>query len=97
MLIDRFDQKNNLYFKTLFSSVVISLCIFSKCGLVTLDPQTADTSVDTRSLEVEKDLQIEVLPGVPAMAQWLTNLTRNDGVVCSIPNLAQWIKDLALL
>ena len=34
--------------------------------------------------------------GVPAVAQWLTNLTRNHEVVASIPGLAQWVKDLAL-
>ena len=30
--------------------------------------------------------------GVPVMAQWLTNLTRNHGVACLIPGLAQWVK-----
>ena len=34
--------------------------------------------------------------GVPAMAQWLMNPTRNHEVEGSIPALAQWVNDPAL-
>ena len=34
--------------------------------------------------------------GVPVVAQWLTNLTRNHEVSGSGPALAQWVNDLAL-
>ena len=34
--------------------------------------------------------------GVPVVAQWLTNPTRNREVTSSIPGLAQGVKDLAL-
>ena len=34
--------------------------------------------------------------GVPVVAQWLTNPTRNHEVVGLIPGFDQWVKDLAL-
>ena len=40
--------------------------------------------------------KIKALLGVPVVAQWLTNPTRNAEVVGSIPGLAQWVKNLGL-
>ena len=37
-----------------------------------------------------------VNPGVPIVAQWLTNPTKNHKVSSSIPGLAQWVKDPVL-
>ena len=36
------------------------------------------------------------MKGVPVVAQWLTNPTRNHEVVGLVPALAQWVKDPAL-
>ena len=38
----------------------------------------------------------EIVTGVPAVAQWLTNPTRNHEVAGSVPGLAQRIKDPVL-
>ena len=40
--------------------------------------------------------QKKVKAGVPVMAQWLTNPTRNHEVVGLIPGFTQGIKNLAL-
>ena len=43
-----------------------------------------------------EDIQKSVLlGGVPVVAQWLTNPTRNHEVAGSVPGLAQWVKDPA--
>ena len=45
----------------------------------------------------EKCQQFKIFSsGVPVVAQWLMNPTRNHEVTGSIPGLAQWVEDLAL-
>ena len=46
-------------------------------------------------LKCEKFLKNKVV-GVPIMAQWLINTTRKHDVAGSIPDLAQWVNNLAL-
>ena len=69
----------------LFAKMNWCLLIPASCLLNSLLPQAVSSFV------VKKDYF-----GVPVLAQWLINPTRNHQVVDSIPGLAQWVEDLAL-
>ena len=45
---------------------------------------------------IEENIGKKTLSGVPVVAQWLTNPTRNHEVAGSVPGLAQWVNDPAL-
>ena len=42
------------------------------------------------------NLELKYTHGVPVVAQWLTNPTRNHEVAGLVPALAQWVNDMVL-
>ena len=56
------------------------------------EPPYAGDAALKRQKGKNKNLQ----SGVPVVAQWLTNPTRNQEVAGSVPAPAQWVKDPAL-
>ena len=59
-------------------------------------PQKAFPHLSTFSVCIYTSIKKQ-RKGVPVVAQWLTNPMRNHEVLGSIPGLAWWVKDAALL
>jgi len=55
-------------------------------------PYAADAALKRQKRKKIKEKKY----GVPVVAQWLTNPTRNHEVAGSVPALAQWVNDPAL-
>jgi hypothetical protein len=62
-----------------------------------LFPNSLSQNIEFHLSSLESHLLKMKCLRVPFVAQWLTNPTRNREVEGSIPGLAQWVKDLALL
>ena len=61
-----------------------------------MGPQTRSGGGEELLRHARRCLKVIPLSGVPVVALWLMNLTRNHKVSGSIPGLAQRVKDLAL-
>ena len=79
-----------------FKSLVTSKLELCFSNFWNLRPAAGNTFFIGASRHTQTHNETKVTQGVPVVAQWLTNLTRNHETVGVIPSLAQWVKGLAL-
>ena len=77
------------------SGLIPGLAQWVKGPGIAIDPWPGNSICHGAAKNEKNNKKIRV--GVPVVAQWLTNLTRNHKVKGLIPGLAQWVKDPALL
>ena len=101
IILSAFVCLESLYFAFLSEGIYLGIKFWIKQALekwaTSLIIREANLNYSEYLTPVKMTMIQKSLHGVPVVVQWLTNPTRNQEVVGSIPGLAQWIVDPVLL